>query len=630
MKTPNPTQPTNTQSTPDAKSTAASTATVSAPATEKLEALLQKTWSTEEVRFNYPNIKDPVLGESAAGTAQFDFGTKELVVDPRFAAPAVDALGEPGLAAILRHELGHYTGFPQDLATAIYLNAMCEARFKGRTSLMVNLYADAVNEIMLLKSGLGDLEVIKLREYMEDDLRKRGDPFFARIQFHLHALYKGIFKMEEPVLVPEDAQHQQDLRAIPYLAKDRRSHYANCYLFGSIMEKMMPPESEDAQSGGGEGDGESGDGESGDGHSHGKGFSCSHNKNGGPIKNATQEELDNALNEILRKDGPDAFEKAKKYLKEKHGFKDSFGESESSTKQAGYGSGSLTWMDDMIPFYRRWASTFGVFITKRPIIKDLSSPVRMGVKEYEVGDPIHKLDPFGSYGYVCIPGISKVFEEEPEPSADPEWHVPDVIIGIDTSGSMPSAKGHGISQLAAYIMMTNYRRNGSRVGAWNFSTDMIFVNPTWDLDEVERVLLAYWGGGTVVNTEKLEKLLSKIEPDKKGIYNTENITEHPELMGEHMKEFMDKSLTLSAPKAREKVKRLDNILITDGYIGNAEETLKHLTAMGEITRNFIFITDNGGYDHWASLSLPNTYVYKAVGKDDLLRLALGRAKTVGK
>jgi hypothetical protein len=409
------------------------------------------------------------------------------------------------------------------------------------------------------------------------------------------ALYHYLLKLPPIPLNKREQSYFDKLKEIPYFNRSIRAHVASMYRFGKIIEDLIDEEQAKV-------DGRGGNARIG---------SCGI----GSLEGIPNENLDRALTDILRKLGPQAFRLSKDYLRKvRPDFKDSFGdENDFKSKNAGIERANFKLNDELIPLYKRWAASYGVYIVKRPFEKDSTSLYRSGKKEYEVGDPIHKIDIFGSRGYVGVPGISKTYLEEEGTIPSVEWSIPHLFVGIDSSGSMehPASPRGAPQVLAAFILGNNYYANGAYVGGWNFSTDIAYLAPSRDIDAFYSLMCGYWGGGTVINVEKLKEFLAKTEIGK------------PRLMFSDEKDY-----EIDMSKIKMKVKKLDNVIITDGYIYNLEDVLGYLQNMGEITRNFVFITNKEKYNEWLNIKLPNTWIYLAEKPEDLVGLALGRGKAL--
>jgi len=140
---------------------------------------------------------------------------------------------------------------------------------------------------------------------------------------------------------------------------------------------------------------------------------------------------------------------------------------------------------------------------------------------WRLGDPVEELDIVQSLQAfpILIPNLStrkwlKVSSEGLEQSKS----LPDMLIVIDSSGSMTwgmnskSISGpYHTALVASFAAMDVALRRRSRVAAINFSGGSKSSKWSTSKSEVERVLLAYQGGGTVVPIKKITAACEKAE-----------------------------------------------------------------------------------------------------------------------
>lgn len=96
--------------------------------------------------------------------------------------------------------------------------------------------------------------------------------------------------------------------------------------------------------------------------------------------------------------------------------------------------------------------------------------------------------------------------------------LPDMLLVIDSSGSMTwgmTSKNisgpYHTALVAAFAAMDVALRRGSRVAAINFSSGSRSSKWSSSKAEVERILLAYQGGGTVAPVKKITKACEEAE-----------------------------------------------------------------------------------------------------------------------
>jgi len=575
-----------------------------------LEKQLKDLWTIEKKRFNHPAVLDPRFVDSLDGqdSAALDFSDRSIKISRGFVKDLSKYLQiDDLLKAVVRHEVGHWTYFPRELSDALYLQAYAQKHFKNKGPVIYMFYSDLANEGHLLHNNLAGNEILKMREtFAQIALQKKEKPS-AMLNNLLRAMYSNTFK-DLPGIKLDSAEEKifEKLKDIPYINISLDEHHASLYRFGKAIEHLIP-----------------------------EAPSCMGHCRHGSIDGIPVKELDQALDGVLQKKGIRGFKVVKAFIREKRpDYKDPYDAGHGSRGAViGAGKSEFKLNDDQIPLYKRWAAGNGVYIVKRPIEKDDTALFRSGKKEFEVGDSVSKTDVFGSRGLIGIPGVSKVHLEEEGTIPSTAWSVPHLNLGIDSSGSMahPSNDRGAMQVLAAFVLGKNYHANGSHVGGWNFSEDIAFLPPSRDLDAFYSLMCGYWGGGTVLNVEKLKKFVEESRFGDSKILLSDEKDYHrllDRMSDEEKKKVMDKSLQLDMSKVKAKYEKLDNILITDGCIGNIAEVLRHLQDLGKITRNFVFLTDAGQYDDWSKLKLPNTTVYKATTPEELRNVTLGRAKAL--
>ncbi len=354
---------------------------------------------------------------------------------------------------------------------------------------------------------------------------------------------------------------------------------------------------------------------------------------GPTLNDFSEDQLNKGLDDVIRKWGKQRYEKIREYVERMTGKKF---DPPPKGKSAGIGLGSsqIHTFDNQIPYYERLASTYGLYIHRKPIVTDVTSNYPEGSEKFKVGDPIKTLNPFSTGGRI-LPGITKRHTLKQGKKQDRLYKVPDLTIWLDTSGSMDSPESGSHAVLAAFMLARNYYKNGSKVGVCNFSADMAMLIPTRDLEAVYSMLCAYWGGGTVLNIDKVKQYVKRIaesegKDESEVVYTTED--DYKKLVErmdhQEQKQFMEKSLELNIKgKLKETYERMDTVMITDGGIANIDEVVAYINSTAEMTRNTIFLVKGGWYhSSWEKMELPNTQIVPVEKKEDLRGLAIGKVK----
>lgn len=139
----------------------------------------------------------------------------------------------------------------------------------------------------------------------------------------------------------------------------------------------------------------------------------------------------------------------------------------------------------------------------------------LSTQVWRLGDPIEELDVVQSLQAfpILVPNLSTRRWLRKEMYGEYESDtLPDLLLVIDSSGSMTwSMRGKTVSGpyhtalVSAFAAMDVALRKGSRVAAINFSDGARICNWTRERSVVEKVLLAYQGGGTVAPIEKISE-----------------------------------------------------------------------------------------------------------------------------
>ena len=142
----------------------------------------------------------------------------------------------------------------------------------------------------------------------------------------------------------------------------------------------------------------------------------------------------------------------------------------------------------------------------------------LSLTPWESSSPLEDLDWWNSYARL-MPGITKLWHRAEGRSLDLSHNVPDCLIILDSSGSMP-APDHELSYplLGAFCAANTYLTYGARVGVYNFGYacdgQEKLLDFTRDRLRIYKALAIYYGGCTEVDPHKLRQILSQArKPD---------------------------------------------------------------------------------------------------------------------
>lgn len=159
-----------------------------------------------------------------------------------------------------------------------------------------------------------------------------------------------------------------------------------------------------------------------------------------------------------------------------------------------------------VGWYRSRARRYSVYI--EALVKR-GSLYPDQITDFELDDSIDTFNPVESYGKV-LPSLAKKHElAEFERYA--EISVPDAVIIIDSSGSMPNPKEVvSYAVLGAFSIARNYFELGAKVGVINFSNVNLQLELTRDRQSVYEMLKLYQGYGTTLHIDDLDQYVSSL------------------------------------------------------------------------------------------------------------------------
>ncbi|MDI6738631.1 MAG: hypothetical protein QME12_09060, partial [Nanoarchaeota archaeon] len=546
---------------------------------------------------------------------------------------------------------GHYVIHPRELSDLLYHGHLAKAWFKQKWKPIYAYYTDVCDNLpqMLVTSPPEKAGSIKELYKAMHRLSERGN-FVSRrvgqkltpedikaltaVSRLLTAFYQKQTCEDFGVkLEPELEERMQKLMAIDFT--NRKDEAAKLQYFGEVIKDLIasPPKSKGRKgkgsSGGNDGFSDDDDSEAGN----------------GPIlgdispDDFSDDQIEEALDKIIRKYGRARYDKIREFAEEELGKQFDKRTNKNSGKMAGIGSVSqIERNDDSIPYYDRLSRSSGIYIVKKPVIVNAKDNYPAENVEFSPSDPLHRLNKFSTGGRI-MPGITKRFREGIGRRRDRTYRVPDCFLCLDTSGSMPHPDSKSPAVHCGFTLAKNYHANGAKVGVLNFSADSFMLFPTRELDEVFRALCAYWGGGTVLDTNKLHEYIQhyrlfeigKLKPKDLEISTEEDYKRLIErLSPSERKQFEKKAgINVRLNETKEAYGKLDTHIITDGEIFNMPEVIGYFNSLAGTARNAVYVVGNPvQYNRWESLELPNTQVLNVEKPEDLHGFVIGRIKKI--
>jgi len=462
----------------------------------------------------YAEVNGVEYNSDIEGCAAIDWGTKTISINPR----AFEYLGEKGMSeeeiikGLLQHEyLGHKAQHPYDVKRGI-VEAIALQEIGAKCIDFVRCRFNDIVANLKVWNTYGGEELLKLYKNSECSCK------FDIVEKLLYQVILG----DDLGVDKEDLYHYvEELKEkINFLSgtpvKSVRECRGQIKRFYRIIEPLLeefekerPPQLSGEQS----------------------------------VFELSEKTVEKAIRELIegREISP---EQAKKFLKE-------YGEGKQKQQReksiGGGPNGEFSNNPDIYAnkvIYNILSENYRLKI-KKLLLKKKGGLCPDGHASWEVSDPVEDIDPFTSYGIIA-PGITKKIKRAPTEYFGEKEKVPDLVLLLDDSGSMPNPV-EDISEavLSSFVVAKNYVRNGGKVAPIRFSDRTTTSEFLGEEDKILEELLKFRGGGdTRVELDKVEEVVK----DKRK-------------------------------------EELDTIIITDGLIGNRDEVVDYLS---QFNRSFMF------------------------------------------
>ena len=480
---------------------------------KNLKQSMNKEWQKVRKSFHYPQLPQPQLVDNIPNGVM---NIKSL--EMRISEPFINELQEKGiepeesLNEVLTHELTHFMKYPGSVLNTLRLQRAGQDVAEGdKISELRMAFTEAQTNIYMLNE-LKHPSTAKVR-------KAAGLPEEDNFGGLMYGLYQEVSGQDLGVAITEQERSLVDrLKDINYT--DKKNETNNFRQFAQVLKEYQSPQQDQNQQGqsqGGQGEGQGeGEGQSQDQ----QGQSQEQQGQGSPEKGRGQCQAggldgfdDNQIREGLKQfaqecNDADEFEEIVRQVLGEGKQGDEQGKEYSSARGGGIGT------DRMITslasnFYTALAEKYTIPIRKKPMHKN-GTLYPHSHDPFTIGDSIHDVDAFSSFG--ILPGITKKYKrKEGEVYGDDEA-VPDSIILIDNSGSMPNPEeGISVPVLGATAISNAYLNNDSRVAVYSFGGNDHLTIPTRDKKLVHKELRRYSSGGTVFNPKLLESVLRQEE-----------------------------------------------------------------------------------------------------------------------
>jgi len=494
-------------------------ASIDAPHGQEFKEVARRAWEQALIDFYHPPLPEPEIENVQEAASFFYIDSESWTVHLNTAGVPLymDANeAEPYLRSVCHHEIQHYLLCPYDGVTNGMMFAAARTKVNNATAMFVcNLFADLVVDSKLLKQ-YSSLTHGRINASIHESAIRVSEhsPLWTLII----ASYRAMWGFPIPALTNVDQSTSEAATAIAHIARksiDYEKQWPKaCEKIAEIIANWMPEDDDEQLLGLGGMAGtrtEPGSDSEGDVTTIMVPLDVD-SMMGSPIEVRNGD----LARRCLQKDSPSDLEAEMEDLAvevEQRGG--NLVDLEGVYLVAGYGSPRESWIRF---WYRAKARGMLRFDVEE---RRFSGLAPLAPQVWRMGDPVEELDIVQSLQAfpVLIPNIStrkwlKVSSEGLEQSKS----LPDLLLVIDSSGSMTwgmtskSTSGpYHTALVAAFAAMEVALRRGSRVAAINFSSGSRSSEWSASKGEVERVLLAYQGSGTVAPVKKITEICDAAE-----------------------------------------------------------------------------------------------------------------------
>jgi hypothetical protein len=442
---------------------------------EPLSSKLYEAWTeTLKIMGSPPLLLPCFQTVTRSHTSEIDMKTKQISIDTGFFGMLLGkGLSEKdAFQALCMHELGHYRYHPYDLATLLLeLNSLKyndEGKFGGPNANSIRLlYDDFCDNLWLLRM-IKEPKINLLYRTIDQDNKM---PAIVIMRAYLQSVSGVDFGIEESKLSEEMQKKVAALRKIDFFS--REANLENISRFAKIMMDIAAEEEENLGGCGGI-----------------------------DIKDFAEQDVEQAMRKIVDQVTKDDWEGIKKWVDEQSGNIGTKLRTDREEKK----------MKASVEYYKTKASLYPIRILGMRYVVEGTS--KAGIDNFNTGDRISSLNPYRSFG-IFIPdsGITKKNVYAPSKKFVPSKKVPDSIIVLDSSGSMPNPiTENSNAVLGAFAVAMAYLKNKGNVDVINFSSAAKTVKYR-DSETVYRTLVDFLGGGTDPPVKELTDLLKENKKD---------------------------------------------------------------------------------------------------------------------
>lgn len=539
-----------------------------------LEESIDRVWKKVRSKYFYPALKKPIASSKTpegrdikTGALVYEEGRK-IFINPEFYDSVKNYMNEDDVVeSILDHEVAHHSYCPRDFGTTLEvyseIRKVVDDTQKAENVMqyffdcIVNTHNVVEKETkipefykMSLEPKRNDLDMHTLvgMMYQETWGRDLGLPTIKEMEDEIESLKSKKNMITNDSVEKTIEEKQKFLNAVKEISEidylDKSNWSMNSKRFSKIVEEYADIEP----------------------------------MTGSDLKDQFSDDERNAgVKDFAQNSTPKEFEEILRELDEL--------EQGASGMDAGLGEGDLKRTRE--DFYKLRSSKYSIPVESIKL-EASGSMFPESHSSWEVGDPAGDIDFWSSYGRV-LPGITQKWNRSEGQTHGQTEKTPDCLIVIDSSGSMTDPeKDISKAVLGAGAAADAYLKRGSSVAVYNFSDansgSEMTVDFTTNRDDVYEGLCSYYGGGTVLNYESLDRFL----------------------------------------EGRDDV---DIFMITDMEIANRKSVMDYLSDFdGRLTA--VYVRRGAGAAEFESVmsKQDNTVVYEVDGEADIAKIIVGKIK----
>ena len=437
------------------------------------DAVLREIWAKVREAHLFPEMPHPRWSEGPERAAM-EIRDKTISLSRPFVEKMCDGLPEAEvIEGLLDHAVSHHLSCPWDFVTHLRLYAEAKKTLKEPrlAQLATDRFMDVVADTYAMRQKESPLP--KLYRLLERD----------EVDEAIHALYQRIWGIDLGVEGHETLSRR--LSRIPYL--DRHRWRESIRRFSKVLHALLAKEEQEEASNDSQ-------------NSMGK-----HD-----LQQYSQQEVEGGLRDLAREAASPA--EFKEIVED---FEEELLEA-MEPREEGMGLGPGRSLDADVLYYMKLAENYALPVCTVPRKKS-GSLYPHHHAPWEAGMPYQDIDPWTSFGKI-MPGITQIWRRREGDIVGKEEKVPDCLILIDSSGSMPNPKRHlSYAVLGAACACEAYLRRDAHVAVYNFSDAHVggrrSLPYTDHRDDIYRTLCHYFGGGTRLQIDDIEALQTDDVPD---------------------------------------------------------------------------------------------------------------------